>query len=380
MPAESTSAVVERPGSVRLREFELPEVGPEEGLLTVELAGVCGSDPKAFRGEYRSDCLPAILGHEILGRVERLGSEASEAFGVSANEASGGSSDEQRESDGVSEGDRIVVEGRRRCGFCEHCLTGRYQFCERGGTYGFTSTTESPGLWGAHGEHLYLAPGTVAHRIDEDVPAEAAVLACAVVGNSVRWLQSGTGDLFGSSLVIQGCGPQALSMTAVATRMGLSPIVVLGVPGDERRLDLAADLGADRTLCRDPDDLVPAARDLLGGGADVVANLTGTPATAQDSIDLVGIGGTIVYPNVVGDAESAVRLDELVHKNARLQGVLSRTAQDVARAVELVEADPEPFERLVSHTYPVADAERAYRVAGGTTDDSPLKVAIDPTA
>jgi alcohol dehydrogenase len=360
-PETGTSAVVTDPGSVELREFDIPDLGPEEGLLSVELAGVCGSDPKAYRGEYNPECLPAILGHEILGRVEALGAETSERLGVDA-------------------GDRVVVEGRRRCGSCRYCLDGRYQFCERGGTYGFTSTEEPPGLWGAHGEYLYLAPGTVVHPIGESVPAPAAVLACAVVGNSINWLQSGTGDLLENSLVIQGCGPQALSMTAVAARTGVSPIVVLGVPGDERRLDLAADLGADHTICRPPGELVGAARDYLGGGADVVVNLTGTPATAQASVDLVGIDGTVVYPNVVGDATSELRLDDLVHKNARLQGVISRTATEVRRAVDLIERDPAPFERLVSHTYPVEEAERAYRVAEGSTDEAPLKVAIDPSA
>lgn len=92
------------------------------------------------------------------------------------------------------------------------------------------------------------------------------------------------------------------------------------------------------------------------------------------------MGGTIVYPNVVGDATSEVAFDDLVHKDATIRGVISRTAPDVRRALDLIERNPDPFTRLISHTYPVAEAERAYRVAGGETDESPLKVAIDPTA
>lgn len=359
MPTTSTSAVVTAPRTVETREFDLPTLGDDDGLLAVELAGVCGSDPKAYRGNYRRDALPAILGHEILGRVERLGPAASEAFGV-------------------EEGQRVVVEGRRRCGICKYCLAGRYQFCQRGGTYGFRTVDEPPGLWGAHGEYLYLASGTVLHPVDEDAPARAAMLGCAVVGNSVRWIQQGTDEPFGKSLVIQGCGPQALSMTIVAGKLGFSPIVVTGIPGDDSRLDLAGKLGADETICRPPEELVEATREKVGGTADIVVNLTGTPRTAQDSIDLVAIGGTVVYPNVVGDAVSEVRLDELVHKDATLRGVLSRTAEDVRRAIEFIERDPDPFLRLVSHTYGVNEAERAYRVAGGESDESPLKVAIDP--
>lgn len=265
MPTESTSAVVTEPGTVETRVLDLPEIDVDDGVLSVELAGVCGSDPKAYRGDYRPDALPAILGHEILGRVDDVGDRACTAFGVSP-------------------GQRVVVEGRRRCGTCSYCLEGRYQFCEHGGTYGFTSVEEPPGLWGAHGEYLYLAPGSVLHPVSEGVPAEAAVLGCAVVGNSVRWLQQGTDEPLGKSLIVQGCGPQALSMTIVAIELGFDPIVVTGVPGDEYRLELAAELGADRTVCRQPGELVEATLAALGdgGGADVVVNLTGTQCPGLD--------------------------------------------------------------------------------------------------
>jgi len=43
--------VVEEPGKMVLREFDLPAIGPEDGLLKVEMAGVCGSDPGMFRGK-----------------------------------------------------------------------------------------------------------------------------------------------------------------------------------------------------------------------------------------------------------------------------------------------------------------------------------------
>lgn len=355
------SAVLVEPGTVETRRSAVPNPAEGDGLLEVELAGVCGSDAKAYHGEYRSEVLPAILGHEILGRIEHVGDAAREEFGVDP-------------------GQRVVVEGRRRCGHCEYCIDGRYQFCTESETYGFTPIDRLPGLWGGHSEYMYLKPGTVLHPISEDVPAEAAVLGCAVVGNSVRWLQQGTDDPLGRSLIIQGCGPQALSMTMIAAEIGFSPVVVTGIPGDEARLELASKLGADETVCRPPAEMVAATRTATEGCADVVVNLTGTPASAQDSIDLVAIGGTIVYPNVVGDAASTVRFDDLVHKDATLRGVISRTAPDVRRAIELIERRPEPFTELISHTYPISEAERAYRVAGGETDESPLKVAIDPTA
>ena len=189
---ESTSAVVTAPGEVAVESCDVPEVSDETALLAVELGGVCGTDPKIYEGKVYRENLPAVLGHEILGRLKAIGEAAARRLGVEA-------------------GDRVVVEAQRRCGDCEFCLRGEYQFCDVRPSYGFRTVEDPPGLWGAHGEHLVLEPGTTVHPIDESVPAEAAVLACAVVGNSVRWLQAGGPELVGKSLVIQGPGPQGLS-------------------------------------------------------------------------------------------------------------------------------------------------------------------------
>ena len=68
------SMVVEKPGQIVMREFPIPAIGPEDGLLRVELAGVCGSDPGLYRGKPSSlpIAYPLILGHEIVGRIEEL--------------------------------------------------------------------------------------------------------------------------------------------------------------------------------------------------------------------------------------------------------------------------------------------------------------------
>lgn len=63
-----------------------------------------------------------------------------------------------------------------------------------------------------------------------------------------------------------------------------------------------------------------------------------------------------------------------------IRGVISQTAQNARQAIAFIERDPDPFAKLISHTFPVTEAERANRVTGGETDESSFKVAIDPTA
>jgi threonine dehydrogenase-like Zn-dependent dehydrogenase len=367
MTRTTRSAVVTEPKEVELREIELPDIGDDEAILELELTSVCGADPKVYKGEFRPEVLPAVLGHEIVGRIDEIGATASENYGVEA-------------------GDRVVVDQLRRCGSCRQCIAGRYNHCERGGgnsPYGMTPLSKDPGVWGGYSQHMYLGPGTVLYPIDESVPKEAAALGTGVVGNSVNWIEHGGTKQVEQSLVIQGPGPQGLSLAIVASKMGFAPVVVTGVPRDEERLALAERLGADATACAPPEELLGATREALGAEhADVVVNLTNSPASAQDSIDLVGVGGTIVYVNVVGDvAPSQVDFDPLVLKDASIEGVLSSTSGPTEQAIRLIERDPEPFVEMMSDVYPLAETEDALRAVGGLDDEVwPTKAAVDPWA
>jgi alcohol dehydrogenase len=89
----SRAMVVTGPGRMEPREFPLPEIGENDGLLKVELVGVCGSDPGIFKDKpsRAPRPYPLILGHEIVGRIALAGAKACARWGV-------------------REGDRIVVE------------------------------------------------------------------------------------------------------------------------------------------------------------------------------------------------------------------------------------------------------------------------------
>ena len=62
------------PDKLEIREYPLPEIPPDGGLVKIEMGGVCGTDVKYLHGKLKID-YPIILGHEILGRVEKLGRE-----------------------------------------------------------------------------------------------------------------------------------------------------------------------------------------------------------------------------------------------------------------------------------------------------------------
>ena len=80
----SKAMVLESPGKMVLREFPIPEIGPEEGLLKVEMVGICGSDVGTYRGKVTRAPrpYPIIMGHEIFGTIAEIGEEMSKKKGI----------------------------------------------------------------------------------------------------------------------------------------------------------------------------------------------------------------------------------------------------------------------------------------------------------
>jgi NADPH:quinone reductase-like Zn-dependent oxidoreductase len=90
------------PHDLRMGHFPRPTIGADDGLLTVEANGICGTDVH-FRASAQDT--PRILGHEVVGRVAELGDQARQRWGVVV-------------------GDRVAVESGVACGTCRDCLAG----------------------------------------------------------------------------------------------------------------------------------------------------------------------------------------------------------------------------------------------------------------
>ena len=182
MATKSKSAVVVDKRRIEVQEFSLPEIGEDDGLLRVEITGVCGSDYPVYTGDDGGRTPPpVILGHEIVGRVERLGARAAERWSV-------------------KEGDRVAMEEFVPCGRCYYCLTGHYNNCgNRPMMLGHVPTTSSPSLWGGYSEYLYPDPpvgavqafGLGASRSGASVPTDGQRSPLGPVGRGCQDWQYG---------------------------------------------------------------------------------------------------------------------------------------------------------------------------------------------
>jgi alcohol dehydrogenase len=361
----SKAMVLESPGRMALKEFPLPKIGPQEGLLKVEMVGVCGSDVGMYSGKVSRAPrpYPIIMGHEIFGSIAEIGEEASEKHGLHV-------------------GDRAIVEYAFGCGECFYCRRGDYIHCESSLTYGsMISCKDPPHLWGAYSEYLYLPPRAMVHKVRDDLLPEVGVLICAVLGNAIRWLRVIAGVSHGDTVVIQGPGQQGLAGVIVAKEAGAEKIIVLGMMKDRARFELARIFGADEIIHVEKMDPLERVKNITQGRmADLVMDVTGNPKGCATAIDLVKKKGTVILPGLYGmDREIPLILDKIVYKEVRVQGVFSHDFRSVIPAIQLAESGKYPLEKMVTHRFPLEEAEKAVKLAGGEIEgDDPIKVVITP--
>jgi alcohol dehydrogenase len=359
--ARTKVAVLVEARRVEIDDYAIPDIGDDDALVRVERAGLCGTDYKLYSGEV-GRAYPIIPGHEILGRIERIGPEMA-----------------RRE--GLAEGDRVVVEASIPCGSCDFCTEGLYRMCAKGRYYGFTQSSAPPHLWGAFAEVMYVAPGSLITRVSEATDPAAAIVASSCLGNGIRWMRTVGGAEIQTPVVIQGVGAQGLSAVIAARESGASPIIVTGVAADATRFALARELGADVCIDVQAEDVVGAVREATGGEmAATVLDVTGNPEAIATSVMLVRPLGTIVCASSVADNKpSAIVTNELVKKEVRFQGVWTHGQESTRQALRLAETGKYPLEKFISHEFSLDDAEKAMRSIGRELPDvDPIKVAIAP--
>lgn len=364
------AAVATEPLTTELQRFSIPEVGPDDGLLRIEVAGVCGTDWEIYKRESRGKGLgPLILGHENVGRVEAIGERAAQRWGVQA-------------------GDRVAVEEFLPCHHCEYCLAGRHWLCpqtDSRGTqpflrYGTTPTAVPPALWGGFSELQYLHPSSLVHRLDETIPGELAAL-FVPVSNGLRWVLDDGAGRVGDTLLVLGPGQHGLGCVVAGREGGLGTIVVGGTSRSPDRLEVARALGADKTVEVDREDVVRRVLDLTEGkGADVIVDLApGAIEAIEWAVDAAAKRATIVLAGSKhGKAVTGFSNDKTVRKELTIKGVRGRDYFSVETALRLIGSRRYPLERLATHSFGLDDVDHALRLLGERWDPSAIHVNVVP--
>jgi threonine dehydrogenase-like Zn-dependent dehydrogenase len=347
LPRTCLAMVHTAPRKLEPRDLPLPPIDADTALLRVEACGICGSDYEQFEGVLRSP-MPAVPGHEPLGRIAAIGDRAARRWGVDV-------------------GDRVAVETMLSCRFCAACLAGRYHLCERRRIYSYISLDVPPGLWGAYAEYMFLDANAIVHRIDPTLAAPIAVL-FNPLGAGFRWAVEVPGTGPGTTVLILGPGQRGLASVVAARIAGASTIIVTGLAADAPKLQVARELGADATIVADQEDVRQRVTDLTGGrGADVVVEVTSyATAPVAESLRYVRPGGTVVLAGVKGGKAVPDFISDLaVTKEITIRGVIGVTSSGYRSAIRLLESRSVPVEKMHTHEFPLREAELAIRMLAG---------------
>lgn len=348
--------VLEAPRKLLPREFGLPDVGDDAGLLRVEACGLCGTDHEQFTGELTSR-FAFVPGHETVGTLEAVGPRAAARWGV-------------------QQGDRVAVEVFQSCRSCEACTSGDYRRCERHGIfdiYGFIPADRPPGLWGGYAEYQYLAPDAMILPVPAGLdPVLATVF--NPLGAGIRWGVTVPGTKAGDVVAVLGPGIRGLCAAAAAKEAGAAFVMITGLgPRDTERLAIADRFGADLAVDVSDSDPVTALRDATGSLADVVVDVTAkAPSAFTQAISLARPGGTVVVAGTRGsNLLEGFSPDPVVFKELRILGALGVDTPAYRSALQLIASSRYPFEDLPRRVVGLDGAEELLADMAGEGGQAP---------
>lgn len=351
--------VLTAPNQIELQRFPAPAIDEDSALLRIEACGICGTDYESLSGEYpRANAV--ILGHEPLGTIEQIGSQAAQRWDVHV-------------------GDRVVVQPNHGCGACRRCNDGKRCQLVPGG-YGSTPITVAPALWGGYAEYMYLARGSKLHKVPQDVSIQLAALTNPIAAGFGWAIQAG-GLKAGDRIAVLGAGQRGLACTVAAHHAGADFIAITGLARDEHKLALAREFGANTTINVDAENPVTTVLDHTNGeGVDVVVDLTpyATEPVVQ-GIEMLRPGGTIVLAGLKGSH----RIPEfdpgtIIRHEAVVKGVRGVDRESFARAMHLIASKRYPLEQMHTHEFPLEEAERAIRTLSGETGEPAISITLEP--
>ena len=329
-------AVVENGAALQQLDWPTPEPTGKQVLLEVIHCGVCHSDLHIWEGYYdlgggkrmslkdRGVVLPLAMGHEIVGRVVKLGPEAT----------------------GVAEGDIRIVFPWVGCGHCDRCLAEEDNMCLQGRAIGvFQNGGYATHVLAMEPRHL-VDPGPIA-------PALAATYACSgiTVYSAIKKIMPIAPDL---PIVLVGAGGLGLSAISILQALGHHTIVAVDVSEEKRATALEA--GATAVVDGMGEGVTERIIAAAGGPVRAVIDLVNGTATARFAYDALTKGGRMVQVGLFG-GELTIALPLMAMREVTVGGSYVGNPKELRELVALAQTGKlKPFSYS---TVPMTDANDA---------------------
>jgi threonine 3-dehydrogenase len=276
-----------------LIEVPVPRLGPQDVLVKVLAASICGTDLHIYSWDAWAQGRvhpPLVFGHEFCGEIVAVGPA------VAAMEI----------------GAYVAAESHLACGDCYECSHGLQHICRRVQIIG----VDRPGAFAQ-----YVAiPERNAWRTNRRFPPEIATIQ-EPMGNAVHTALST--PIAGSTVAVFGAGPIGLFAVPIARASGAKKIIT--IEPSRFRLDLAARMGSDIVIDPGSQNVVHRIlEETEGEGADVVLEMSGNPQAVSQGLKALRYGGTVALLGIPSRPIEVDLADGIIFKGATVHGITGR--------------------------------------------------------
>lgn len=352
MAKTGKAVLVREHGSVTVEEVTVESPGPGEVMVRIKACGVCASDAAAVSGKMPLPP-PMVLGHEGAGIVEEIGE------GISDLEV----------------GDHVLMSFIPQCGTCRFCASGDGQLCDDHAKVYFSLPDGTTRVKDSDDNQLFIFSGcgcmaeytTVVRnsvvKIDSDLPMDKACLvACGVLTGVGAALNTAKVEA-GSTCVIYGAGGIGLNVIQGCAIAGAEKIIAVDL--EDKKLEMAQTFGATHTVNPNTDGEAPAkVQEITGGGADYAFECIGAGAVVLQAFASTRKGGHTVVVGVAAPTDVVpIPAVMLTAQEKHLSGSWFGSGvprRDYPRLLNLYRSNRLKLDELVTNTYPVDDAQKAF--------------------
>ncbi|TFK41625.1 chaperonin 10-like protein [Crucibulum laeve] len=305
----------------------IPQINDDQVLIRVTCCGVCGTDHHLAEGEFIGK-FPLVPGHEIVGIISQVG----------------------RSVKGLEVGERCVADNTILCDSCFFCRRGEYLLCENFDSLGVTTS-------GGFAEYVAVQAKKVfkIHNLTDEEATLIEPASCAIHG------MDKLSPPVGVKVLVLGAGPTGLILAQLLKVNGASHVTIAANKGIKTRI--AQDLNAgDAYVELDRADPAPQWEELRKQhpyGFDVVIEATGSEQVANDAINFVRRGGTLMIYGVYSDsARVHWSPAKIFGDEIKIIGSFAQT-HCFARAVEYLDGGKINVKGMVTDAFSIKDYQKA---------------------
>lgn len=300
---------------VKMEDRERPKPEAGEAVVSVEAAGICGSDTSGFLGHSRRRVPPLVLGHEFVGRL--------------------------------ADGRRVVANPLVSCRRCGACLSGAMNLCSTWRLLGMDQTA------GCFADFVSV-PVDQIYEVPESMPAVRAVLV-EPLANIVHLLRLAAPQPF-FRLGIVGAGTMGALALLAANRIGAREVLVEDL--NDERLAVMRDMGATLAVNVSTEQGRDEASRFAGPGLDLVLDASGSSPARQAAFDLCRPGGQVVLLGMASE-KSEIDFVGSIRKEHRVLMSFAYTPLDFERSLSLLKGGDIDLSHWTK-VFPLEEGQRAF--------------------